>query len=100
MKHKPVLIKGTDLYNRLFSDSDWHEPELADALGLETKRDEEGFELVDWTDQALNAWWKVTWPEHITSSSYNGDATYSQIRPEDCEAYVQDGALVYGDLSF
>ncbi len=98
MKHQPVLIKGTDLYNRLFSD--WDFPEFADALGLETKRDEEGFELVDWTDESLNAWWKVTWPEHVTSPSYNGDATYSQIRPEDCEAYVQDGALVYGDLSF
>lgn len=99
MKHKPVLIKGTDLYNRLFSDSDWHEPELADTLCLETNTDAEGFEAVDWTDRALTAWWIVTWPEHVTSPSYNGDATYSLIRSQDFDAYVKDGAIVYGEVN-
>ena len=96
MKHKPVLIKGTDLYNRLFSDSDWHEPELADALGLETKQ-VEGVDLVNWTPEACDAWWIVRWPEHVTSPSYNEDATYGQIRPQDFDAYVKDGAIVYGE---
>ena len=98
MKHKPILIKGNDLYNRLFSDSDWHEPELADALSLPTKRDEEGFELVDWTDASLKAWWKVTWPEHVVSASFDSDATYSEIRPEDFDVIIKNGALVYGEL--
>jgi len=97
MKHKPMLIKGNDLYNRLFSDSDWHEPELADALGLETKQ-VEGVDLVNWTPEACDAWWKVTWPEHVVSASFDSDATYSEIRPEDFDVIVKNGALVYGEL--
>ena len=97
MKHKPILIKGEELKVRLVMDS-WASPEIADVLCLETKKDSEGFDLVEWTDEALNGWWIVTWPEHVTSPSYNGDATYSQIRPQDFDAYVKDGAIVYGEV--
>ena len=98
MKHKPVLIKGEELKVRLVMDS-WASPEIADALCLETKKDSEGFDLVEWTAEALNAWWKVTWPEHVISASFDSDADYSEIRPEDYDAYVKDGAIVYGEVN-
>ena len=87
MKHKPVLIKGEDLRTKLFFDGDYAEVELAnDDLKLVTL-------------DALTNWWIVTWPEHVTSPSYNGDATYGQIRPQDYDAYVKDGAIVYGEVN-
>ena len=97
MTHTPLLIKGDELRGRVYSDCDWDESELADTLGLKTKRMYWGEWLVDWTDQALNSWWIVRWPDHVINASFNGDATYGQILPKDYNAYVNEGVKVYGE---
>ena len=87
MKHKPVIISIPDLVNRIDRDSD--DFDLFDALerGPEKPGESADGDEQAWTAyaQALQQFIKehvgefviVTWPEHVISPAYNGDANYS-----------------------
>lgn len=57
MKHQPVAILGDDLCNRILADADNQEP-------------------TDYGVRPGNDVYLVSWPEHVLTPKYNGDAYY------------------------
>jgi hypothetical protein len=79
-KHKSVAIETSDLITRLDRDGD-------DNFGPWESREE--------MDAAGDGWWLVSWPEHVISPRYNGDAMYSACEDE---SDARDNAeTVYGE---
>ena len=62
--HNSVAICWNDLYSRIFDDTDtrWDE-----VIGCE-ETDVNEFD---------GTWWTVSWPQHVGTPRYNGDAMYS-----------------------
>ncbi len=113
-KHKTVAIEFSDLIDRIGRDTNtpWREviglnhevldslvmqlaeTDLADTATLENLGRE-----IDQAERQLignltNAWWVVSWPEHVTIARYNSDANYARQGSEAEAVAIADA--VYG----
>lgn len=80
MKHKSVAISGGDLYARIFGATD------------EWPLDVGGFGE---PEALAGTWWRVSWPEHVSSPRFNGDANYRACKSE--QEARESADCVYGE---
>jgi hypothetical protein len=71
---------------------DWRDEEMADALGLECA-DLDGERVCP--IPADTQWYVVSWPEHILTPQYNGDANYAG--PFSRDEAIDRADEVYGE---
>ena len=87
MKHKPIIIHADNLINSISEHTD---ADIADMLDMECVKVKDQFG--DEYDEcpAPTGYWRVSWPEHVTTPRYNSDASYSKLGDtlEDVAEYV------------
>lgn len=110
MRHEPVAIRFPDLVDRIGDGV----MDVLDLLGITDKEimrllsrwDTGSAALNDRIDEQIeqrerdilaemkDTWFRVTWPEHVKTPRFNGDATYAECRSK--EEALADGAVEYG----
>lgn len=89
-RHKTVAVEGTDLYNRIFGHTDRTVQEVVGLDDVASDADESAV-----VEALRGTWWVVSWPEHVTTPRYNGDANYGRCRDEAEARELAD--CVYGE---
>lgn len=90
-KHKDVYIHSSNLITLLLVT--YTDDAVARMIDCECETDEDG---VPWV-QDPDCWYRVAWPDHVITPSFNGDATYHPIEEEEVREIVRQYNQIYSN---